>query len=449
MERTTYHRSSWIGRVMKAGCVLLSGVLCLSFPVYAQKTISVTPQVLSETRQRLLAATTATFSQRAGKQDKGYMKACNAGPGSFGMSQIDSCEQYAFALHGNGARPDLSLDTYMPLYKACALDGTNEACDYLGESLLNDSKDNYFFALVASGKVSTSYTYRLNGRISLSPEQTSLQVTLNNLNLPVEEYVLEGSRDFVFSLLHSLCIAEVVFNSAKAARVDLTACGLAASVGNPVSSAEAENAAMQHQLAMQANDQADESARASSGGSQESLNAVLSALNQANSTIHAANSQEEANLAAIAAGAQPRQQAPPVAHTTNSSAQSSFGSPQPSYSQPANSSTSSTTASPQEGQCTDMSNSVSGTVKVNGNEVIAWLTNNSGMDLYVFYAFKQNGGPSHNLANDGAGSLYAGKTNGGELGGMYSYSADTNPAMIYWYAVPLAQKNANGCVHTW
>jgi len=106
-------------------------------------------------------------------------------------------------------------------------------------------------------------------------------------------------------------------------------------------------------------------------------------------------------------------------------------------------------AVPLQAQCTDMSNSVSGKVKVNGTEVIAWLTNNSGIDLYVFYTFKENGGPSHNMANAGAGSLYAGKTNGGEGGGMYSYSADTNPAEIYWYAVPKSEHDRNGCTHTW
>jgi hypothetical protein len=106
-------------------------------------------------------------------------------------------------------------------------------------------------------------------------------------------------------------------------------------------------------------------------------------------------------------------------------------------------------ARPLHAQCTDMSNSVSGRVKVNGNEVIAWLTNNSGIDLYVFYTFKENGGLSHNMANAGAGPLYAGKTNGGEGGGMYTYSADTNPAEIYWYAVPKSQHDQNGCTHTW
>jgi hypothetical protein len=106
-------------------------------------------------------------------------------------------------------------------------------------------------------------------------------------------------------------------------------------------------------------------------------------------------------------------------------------------------------AGPLHAQCTDMSNSVSGRVKVNGTEVIAWLTNKSGVDLYVFYTFKENGGPSHNMANAGAGPLYAGRTNGGEGGGMYTYSADTNPAEIYWYAVPKSQHDQNGCTHTW
>jgi hypothetical protein len=107
------------------------------------------------------------------------------------------------------------------------------------------------------------------------------------------------------------------------------------------------------------------------------------------------------------------------------------------------------TVGPLHAQCTDMSNSVSGKVKVNGNEVIAWLTNNSGTDLYVFYTFKERGGPSHNMANAGSGSLYAGKTNGGEGGGMYTYSADTNPAEIYWYAVPKSEHDKYGCIHTW
>jgi hypothetical protein len=96
-----------------------------------------------------------------------------------------------------------------------------------------------------------------------------------------------------------------------------------------------------------------------------------------------------------------------------------------------------------------MTNFVSGRAEVKGNEVIGWLTNNSGQDLYVSYTFAVNGVPSTSMANAGGGSLYAGKTNGGEGAGMYTYSADTNPGRIYWYAVPLAQKNANGCVHTW
>jgi hypothetical protein len=32
----------------------------------------------------------------------------------------------------------------------------------------------------------------------------------------------------------------------------------------------------------------------------------------------------------------------------------------------------------------------------------------------------------------------------GEIRGMYTYSPDTNAAMIDWCAVPLANKNANG-----
>jgi len=106
-------------------------------------------------------------------------------------------------------------------------------------------------------------------------------------------------------------------------------------------------------------------------------------------------------------------------------------------------------AHPLQAQCTDMTNSVSGRAEVKGNEVIGWLTNNSGQDLYVFYTFAVNGAPSNNMANAGAGSLLAGRTNGGEGGGMYTYSADTNPGRIYWYAVPLAQHNANGCQHSW
>ena len=100
-------------------------------------------------------------------------------------------------------------------------------------------------------------------------------------------------------------------------------------------------------------------------------------------------------------------------------------------------------------QCADMSNSVSGKVKVSGGEVIGWLTNNSGIDLYVFYTFKENGQPSQNMANAGAGPLFAGKTNGGEGAGMYTYSADTNPAEIYWYAVPKSEHDKYGCTHRW
>jgi hypothetical protein len=95
-----------------------------------------------------------------------------------------------------------------------------------------------------------------------------------------------------------------------------------------------------------------------------------------------------------------------------------------------------------------MSNSVSGSASVKGNEVIGSLTNNSGQDLYVWYTFKENGVPSTSMANAGAGVLKAGQHNG-ESGGLYSYQADTNPARFYWYAVPLSQKNANDCQHSW
>jgi hypothetical protein len=106
------------------------------------------------------------------------------------------------------------------------------------------------------------------------------------------------------------------------------------------------------------------------------------------------------------------------------------------------------TAGPLHAQCTDMSNSVSGSATVKGNEVVGHLTNNSGQDLYVWYAFKKDGVPSTSMANAGAGVLKAGQSNG-ESGGLYSYSADTNPAQFYWYAVPLSQKNAHNCQHPW
>jgi hypothetical protein len=106
------------------------------------------------------------------------------------------------------------------------------------------------------------------------------------------------------------------------------------------------------------------------------------------------------------------------------------------------------TASQLCAQCADMSNSVSGSAKVNGNEVIGSMSNNSGQDLYVWYTFKKNGVPSTSMANAGAGVLKAGQTNS-EGGGIYSYEADTNPARFYWYAVPLSQKNANNCQHSW
>ena len=99
-------------------------------------------------------------------------------------------------------------------------------------------------------------------------------------------------------------------------------------------------------------------------------------------------------------------------------------------------------------QCADMSNFVSGSASVKGNEVVGSLTNNSGQDLYVWYTFKENGVPSNSMANAGAGVLRVGQHNG-ESGGLYSYQADTNPARFYWYAVPLSQRNANNCQHTW
>ena len=106
------------------------------------------------------------------------------------------------------------------------------------------------------------------------------------------------------------------------------------------------------------------------------------------------------------------------------------------------------TAGALHAQCTDMSNSVSGSASVKGNEVVGSLTNNSGQDLYVWYSFKANGVPSNSMSNAGAGVLKAGQHNG-ESGGLYSYEADTNPARFYWYAVPLSQYNANNCQHSW
>lgn len=103
---------------------------------------------------------------------------------------------------------------------------------------------------------------------------------------------------------------------------------------------------------------------------------------------------------------------------------------------------------PLHAQCTDMSNSVSSSASVKGNEVVGSLTNNSGQDFYVWYTFKENGVPSNSMANSGGGVLKAGQHNG-ESGGLYSYQADTNPARFYWYAVPLSQKNANNCQHSW
>jgi len=107
------------------------------------------------------------------------------------------------------------------------------------------------------------------------------------------------------------------------------------------------------------------------------------------------------------------------------------------------------TAGTSVAQCTDMSNSVSGTIKVNGSEVIARLTNNSNRVLWVSYTFKKNGVPSTSMADAGATTIAPGQTVGGEGGGMYSYNADTNPSEIYWYAVSKTEHDQSGCMHTW
>lgn len=102
-------------------------------------------------------------------------------------------------------------------------------------------------------------------------------------------------------------------------------------------------------------------------------------------------------------------------------------------------------------QCTNMTSWVRGSVKVGSDGwVIGHFTNNSSQTLYVMYAFKKNGVPSNSMADQGAGTVKPGQTVGGELQGLYSTSADKNPAEIYWYAVLQSDIDAGKrCEHHW
>jgi hypothetical protein len=197
---------------------------------------------------------------------------------------------------------------------------------------------------------------------------------------------------------------------------------------------------------------------------------------QTGTSIQNAAAQQRANLQAMAAANQQRQQVQaqqPAPSTSAPAARSSSvntattvpattATPGPAASSSGNNPYSSAPAQGSynpytgtgsgsiQGSCTDMTGSVQGSVKIGSDGwVSGYLTNNSNQALYVSYTFKQNGVPSNAMANAGGTTIQAGQTVGGEGQGLYSTGADKNPPEIYWYAVLKSDHDKYGCAHKW
>lgn len=95
--------------------------------------------------------------------------------------------------------------------------------------------------------------------------------------------------------------------------------------------------------------------------------------------------------------------------------------------------------------CTNESNFVTGTSKLNPDGLaVGFLTNNSNQPLWVTYTFARGGQPDKNQA--GSLTLKPGQTVGGEGGGIWAVTSgaaavDSSPVKIYWFAVPLSDEN--------
>lgn len=103
-------------------------------------------------------------------------------------------------------------------------------------------------------------------------------------------------------------------------------------------------------------------------------------------------------------------------------------------------------------QCTDMSNWVSGTTKVDTNGYVSgFLTNHSNQYLDVIWTFARGGQPD--WTQSAGDTLQPGQTRGGQVNGYWgpisgSGAVDSNPPKIFWRAVLESenQKHTYGCV---
>jgi hypothetical protein len=296
----------------------------------------------------------------------------------------------------------------------------------------------------------------------------------------VKIYQKVGRPDLQSDALRQLCSSFEDVNSCAS----LNAMG--ASINLAAVQANAENQKEREQSAADIEDQnRDAREAAESAASAARTNAILGAINSANTTIQNNAAERQVNLQAAAAAAQQRQQAREqarlAAEQNARAAQASTAStrPAPTLSNTNASSSSATVAaaatpSPNnnpysstpaqgsynpytgtgsgsiQGSCTDMTGSVQGSVKIGSDGwVSGYLTNNSNQALYVSYTFKQNGVPSNAMANAGGTTIQGGQTVGGEGQGLYSTGADKNPPEIYWYAVLKSDHDKYGCVHKW
>jgi hypothetical protein len=354
----------------------------------------------------------------------------------------------------------------LPMRKPAEPTSANGEMNYCASlARFYESKGDYVQASLAAAAPGCQSSPSLVGRSKCLQEEVKI-------------YQKVGRSDLLSTTLQQLCSSFEIVSSCTS----LNAMG--ASVDLNAVAKEATDQRESEQSAADIEDQRrDAREAAASAASAARTNAILGAMNTANTTIQNSAAERQANLQAIAAAAQQRQQsqeqarlaaeqsaraaqvttanARAIPNNTNASSSPATAA-SPSTPNPTNNPYSSTPAQGSynpytgtgsgsvQGSCTDMTGSVQGTVKVGSDGwVSGYLTNNSNQALFVSYTFKQNGVPSTAMANSGGTTIQGGQTVGGEGQGLYSTGADKNPPEIYWYAVLKSEHDQYGCVHKW
>jgi pyruvate/2-oxoglutarate dehydrogenase complex dihydrolipoamide acyltransferase (E2) component len=338
--------------------------------------------------------------------------------------------------------------------------GEENFCAQLAE--FYESRGDYVQASLAAATPGCQSSDSLIGRSRCLQEEAKI-------------YQKVGRPDLQSDALRQLCSSFDDVNSCAS----LNAMGASINLAAVQASAAAQKE--REQSAADIEDQSrDAREAAESAASAARTNAILGAMNTANTTIQNSEAERQADLQAMAVAAQQRQQAQEQARlaaeqraratqatTTNARSAPSNTNTSPSSALAATPSTNNTPYSSipaqgsynpytgtgsgsVQGSCTDMTGSVQGTAKVGSDGwVSGYLTNNSNQALFVSYTFKQNGVPSTAMANAGGTTIQGGQTVGGEGQGLYSTGADKNPPEIYWYAVLKSEHDKYGCVHKW